>query len=72
MPERESSENSLTSPHPSDKPSVAKIRSDSVPNGSSVRKKDDELNNIDSILSLDSQYPPEGGGFNQQGKKVKD
>ena len=40
MPERESSENSLTSRHLSDKPDGMKLRSDSVANGDIVSELD--------------------------------
>ncbi|MEY3288979.1 MAG: hypothetical protein RLZZ419_1221, partial [Pseudomonadota bacterium] len=56
MPERESSENSLTSRHLSDKPDGMKLRSDSVANGYIISELDTK-----SKTSLHS--PPEVRGF---------
>ena len=57
MPEREGSENPLTSPHPSNKLNVSKMRSNCAPNDSIVRQADDGHNNNESILSKASLHP---------------
>jgi hypothetical protein len=56
MPERESSENSLTSRHLSDKPDGMKLRSDSVANG-------DIISELDTKSKTFLHPPPEGRGF---------
>jgi hypothetical protein len=56
MPERESSENSLTSHHLSDKPDGMKLRSDGVANG-------DIISELDTKSKAPLYPPPKGRGL---------